>query len=219
MPNRSEAGNAKKVFLKDIRRAIQNIEERQRLMREGNVAELQTIGLFVLLVGKLEASMKAMVLRYGKRQLKPTLSLGAYIGEVRGILRRKVGDCNVKGSKNYSVKNSLFQKESVDRFLERCEEITQLRNDLIHQFIWPKKSSCGRVEDLLRAVKSSISLSLTPQQQHAKLSEMALRGEGGRNAFLRENVELFDGCGRIHATLSIDNLTKMCSLYNQYLGI
>jgi len=80
-----------------VRRCLENIWQRERLITRRPAGILSTIALFVLLVGKLEERMRLLVRVYGRKQHLDRMTFGMAVGEVEAILKRSMSRMQISG--------------------------------------------------------------------------------------------------------------------------
>ena len=171
---------------------------------------MKIIGLFGLLIGKLEDKVKSLVRLYGREKYLGTKTLGKSIKELEELLKRKRMNNNIKVNKDYRLKYFLTG-ENINIFIRRCKEINKLRNNLIHNFISLQKTNTKGIPDILQGIKKSIRLSAQPTEKHSEASKAILSGKKIKNEFILRNQNIFSPGGNIRSNLTIDDLVEICS--------
>jgi hypothetical protein len=203
--------------INDILQILENIKARDNLIVNNNEA-LKVIGVFVLLIGKLETAIKTIIFQYGRKKSLETKTLGVLIKEIEAILKRSKYNDNIKGNRDYRLK-SFLKEQNVNIFIKNCEEINKLRNDLIHNFISSDKdkTKVKSIQEILTKVKKVIQLSASPTSKHEMASKTILQSKKIIDDFILENSNILCANGKIRAKLTIDGLIEICSFYNKCL--
>lgn len=201
--------------INDILQILENAKARDSLIASNNEV-LKAIGVFVLLIGKLEDAIKAIIFQYGRKKFLETMTLGVLIKEIEAILKRSKHNNNVKGNKDYRLKNFL-KEQNVNIFIKKCKEINKLRNDLIHNFISLDKTKLKSIQKILTEIRKVIGLSASPISKHTIASKIILQSKRMRSNFILRNSNIICANGKIRAKLTVDDLVEICSFYNECL--
>ena len=192
------------------------------------IQKLACIGVFVLLIGKLEDILKALVYTYAKQEYIQNIdnkTLGAVICRVKKILNEIINSPEdvSKYIKDYRIRK-LFSADNVEEFIGQCEQVRDLRNDLIHNIISPKKSKeCEKMETieyLLSKLYFFIGATSTKQARLAKASQYLLDSGADKERiphFELEHINILEADGKIRDKLTVADLIDLAHLY--YRGI
>jgi hypothetical protein len=197
-----------------VRRCLENIKQRERLITREPARILNAIALFVLLIGKLEERMQLLVRVYGRRQRIDRMTFGMIVGEIEAILKRSMSqNADIRANTDYCLQVVLTTK-NVGAFIRKCKKLNEVRNNLIHRFIAPENSE--RLQAILNSVRDLVRLSAHPQARHEHASRSALQGTLPRDPFLAEHSNILDRRDNLCPS-TIDDLIETCDLYYEGL--
>lgn len=142
--------------INDIIGAVENVKFRDVLL-ENNSHLLKKIGIFVLLLGKLEYRIKT-VLYFAVNSPPPdiwsTMTLGGAIKKLENRLP-EIRETYIRNPRDYRHKVFL-QEGNIQLFISQCDKLNKLRNDLIHNFISPQRSGLENNQLILDQVEKVI---------------------------------------------------------------
>ena len=198
----------------EIIQVLENNFERDKFLRENSDA-LQKIGIFVLLIGKLEGRVKTILLVGGNKHILD-MTFGRAIRELKGVLLngKKEYDQNPR---DYRHKNFL-QAGNIERFISQCEELNKLRNDLIHNFVSPRSTGINSIEQILKQVEKMIAgANNWDFYRHGRISQEVLKGQKTTDDLVDYHLHIRTHDGYFRDDLPLDGLIEICSVYQDIL--
>ena len=192
--------------INDIIGALENLMSREVLM-ENNEA-LKKIGLFVLLIGKLEDRIKAVLFPNMR-----SMTLGVAIEELKNRLP-EIRDAYIRSPRDYRHKN-LLQEGNIQLFISQCSKLNKLRNDLIHNFVCPQRSGLENIQQILDQVEKMLvgadnwdAHSRERQHQEILASKKLLDDP--------DQLHIMTSAGNIRDGLPLAGLIEICGIFFRY---
>lgn len=197
-----------------IIQVLENGFERDKFLRDNNDA-LKKIGIFVLLIGKLEDRIKAILL-IDPNSYIADMTFGVAIKGLKDLLLRGKAEYDIN-PRDYRYKNFL-QGDNIKRFISQCDKLNKLRNDLIHNFVSPRRSGLETVSQILNQVeKMIIGADNWELYKHGRISQEALKYQEIKDDLVADHLHIRTHQGDLRDDLPLDGLIEVCGIYYRIL--
>lgn len=195
----------------DMKKILEDCNFRDHILRKDKET-LAKIGLFVLLLGKLEYQIKGLIFMRNPKVNMENETLGIIINELEKQLSEIKNEYD-KNTKDYRLRNFLTEK-NVKEFIDQCKCLNKLRIDLVHAFVSPEKSNCKSSSDILAEVdKLLIGSDNWDAYRHGRISQEVLKGEETTDPLVDEKLHIRTHEGNIRDALPIYGLIEICNIF------
>ncbi|MBI3617038.1 MAG: hypothetical protein HY210_02330 [Candidatus Omnitrophica bacterium] len=194
--------------VEDIKEAVESLFVRDSIIR-GNSEMLRKIGLFVLLIGKLEDRVKTLLFaRNPQPDIWDRMTLGAAIKEF-GKQLPTIKDEYDKKPRDYRLKNFL-DEDNIQRFISQCDNLNKLRNDLIHNFVSPQRSGLENIPQILNHVdRMLIGTEDWEVYRRGRISQEVLKGYKTKDDLVCDQLHLRTHEGSVRDDLPLEGLIEI----------